>query len=126
MRSRKRLIPFFNSQLSTLNSRRHQHSGPLAAGAQPARWPGRPARLRVGEPLSVEEISGWLVRGGFQNTTAVELPGEFSHRGGIIDIFAPDWFHPVRIELFGDEIESIRRFEVASQRSLERVWRRLM
>ncbi len=77
--------------------------------------------LRIGEPLSVEEISRWLVRSGFQNTTAVELPGEFSHRGGIIDIFAPDWFNPVRIELFGDEIESIRQFEVASQRSLERV-----
>ncbi len=77
--------------------------------------------LRIGEPLSVEEISSWLVRSGFQNTTAVELPGEFSHRGGIIDIFAPDWFSPVRIELFGDEIESMRRFEVASQRSLERV-----
>ena len=77
--------------------------------------------LRVGGPLSVEEISRWLVGSGFQNTTAVELPGEFSHRGGIIDIFAPDWFNPVRIELFGDEIESIRRFEAASQRSLERV-----
>ena len=77
--------------------------------------------LQVGEPISVEEISSWLVRGGFQNTTAVELPGEFSHRGGIIDIFAPDWLNPVRIELFGDEIESIRQFEVASQRSLERV-----
>ena len=77
--------------------------------------------LRVSEVISIEEISGWLVRSGFQNTTAVELPGEFSHRGGIIDIFAPDWFNPVRIELFGDEIESIRQFEAASQRSLERV-----
>ena len=77
--------------------------------------------LRVGEPLSLEEISGWLVRSGFQNTSAVELPGEFSRRGGILDIFAPDWFNPVRIELFGDEIESIRQFETASQRSLERL-----
>ncbi len=77
--------------------------------------------LRIGEPLSVDEISRWLVESGFQNTTAVELPGEFSHRGGIIDIYAPDWFNPVRIELFGDEIESIRQFEAASQRSLERV-----
>ncbi len=77
--------------------------------------------LRVGEPLSVEEISAWLVRSDFQNTTAVELPGEFAHRGGIIDIFAPDWFNPVRIELFGDEIESMRQFEVESQRSLERL-----
>ena len=39
-------------------------------------------------------------------------------RGGILDIFAADWIHPVRIELFGDKIESIRRFEVATQRSL--------
>jgi len=81
----------------------------------------RTRTLRVGESISVEEVSRWLVRSGFQNTTAVELPGEFSHRGGIIDVFAPDWFNPMRIELFGDEIESIRWFEVASQRSLQRV-----
>ena len=61
--------------------------------------------------------AGWSSN-GFQNTSAVELPGEFSPRGGILDIFAPDWYDPVRIELFGDEIESIRRFEVATQRSL--------
>jgi transcription-repair coupling factor (superfamily II helicase) len=97
----------------------------IPALLQPVPSPQRLAEqtrtLRIGEALSVEDISRWLVSGGFQNTTAVELPGEFSHRGGIIDIFAPDWFNPVRIELFGDEIESIRRFEVASQRSLERV-----
>jgi transcription-repair coupling factor (superfamily II helicase) len=40
---------------------------------------------------------------------AVELPGEFSNRGGILDVFAPDWFDPVRVELFGDQVESIRR-----------------
>jgi transcription-repair coupling factor (superfamily II helicase) len=77
--------------------------------------------LKVGEPLAVEEIASWLLGHGFQNTTAVELPGEFSRRGGILDIFAPDWFHPVRIELFGDEIESIRHFESATQRSLDRI-----
>ena len=49
----------------------------------------------------------------------MELPGEFSVRGGIVDIFAPDWDGPVRVEFFGDEIESIRRFEISSQRSLE-------
>ncbi|MFI4873747.1 MAG: transcription-repair coupling factor, partial [Blastopirellula sp. JB062] len=48
----------------------------------------------------------------------VELPGEFSLRGGILDVFAPDWNQPARIELFGDEIESIREFEIGSQRSL--------
>ncbi len=75
-------------------------------------------RIRTGEQLNVKELLEWLVQGGFQNTTAIELPGEFSPRGGILDIFAPDWFEPVRIEFFGDEVESIRRFEVSTQRSL--------
>ncbi|HEV3138331.1 MAG TPA: transcription-repair coupling factor, partial [Pirellulales bacterium] len=75
-------------------------------------------RIHRGDTLNVEELLSWLVAGGFHGTSAVELPGEFSPRGGILDIFAPDWFEPVRIELFGDEIESIRRFEVATQRSL--------
>ena len=60
-----------------------------------------------------------MAEGGFDNTTAVALPGEFSPRGGIIDVFAPDWDAPVRIELFGDQIESLRRFEVSTQRSLQ-------
>jgi len=77
--------------------------------------------LRCGEEVVVEELAEWLVRNGFHNTSAVELPGEFSVRGGIVDIFAPDWYDPVRVELFGDEIESLRRFEVASQRSLGRL-----
>ncbi len=76
-------------------------------------------QLRRGEALDVQELLRWLVANGFQSTSAVELPGEFSARGGIIDIFAPDWYDPVRIELFGDEIDSIRRFEVSTQRSLE-------
>ncbi|MEA1951957.1 MAG: CarD family transcriptional regulator, partial [Planctomycetota bacterium] len=74
--------------------------------------------LRAGQELDIDGLARWLVECGFHNTSAVELPSEFSVRGGIIDIFAPDWFDPVRVELFGDEIESIRRFEVSSQRSL--------
>ncbi len=49
---------------------------------------------------------------------AVQLPGEFAARGGILDMFAADWDDPVRIELFGDEVESIRRFDLSSQRSI--------
>ena len=75
--------------------------------------------LRVGDAMAVEELAKWLVENGLVNTPAVELPGEFSIRGGIVDIFAPDWDWPVRVEFFGDEIESIRRFEISSQRSLE-------
>ena len=50
--------------------------------------------LRLGEQSRIEELSRWLVENGFHNTPSVELPGEFSIRGGILDIFAPDWFDP--------------------------------
>ncbi len=74
--------------------------------------------LRVGEALDIDELARWMVESGFHGTSAVELPGEFSRRGGIVDIFAPDWQAPVRVELFGDQVESLRRFDVATQRSL--------
>lgn len=77
--------------------------------------------FRTGDEVNVGELGKWLVENGFHNTSAVELPGEMSLRGGILDIFASDWFDPVRIELFGDQIESMRRFEVSSQRSLARL-----
>jgi transcription-repair coupling factor (superfamily II helicase) len=77
--------------------------------------------LRVGQRIDLDELCRWLVERGFHATSAVELPSEFSHRGGILDLFAPDWSEPVRVEFFGDEVESIRKFDVASQRSLERL-----
>ncbi len=57
--------------------------------------------LRVGQRLSLEELARWLVENRFHPTTGVELPGEFSLRGGIVDIFAPDWYEPVRHGAFG-------------------------
>ncbi|MEX2316066.1 MAG: hypothetical protein WD669_02870, partial [Pirellulales bacterium] len=86
--------------------------------------PGRDAlaaatrEIRVGGRVDEQELTRWLVEHGAHATSAVELPGEFSLRGGILDIFAADAEEPVRIELFGDEVESIRRFDVATQRSL--------
>jgi len=74
--------------------------------------------LKTGEELSLEEISGWLTRHGFERVTAVELPGEFSIHGGILDLFPATESDPVRIELFGDEIESIRAFDAESQKRL--------
>ena len=76
-------------------------------------------RLSRGERIDIAELLRWFVENGFHPTSAVELPGEFSHRGGILDIYAPDWLEPVRLELFDDEIESLRSFDVATQRSLE-------
>ena len=73
--------------------------------------------LASGDQIDLDEFKNWLLEHGFQSTTAVELPGEFSARGGIIDLFAPDWTVPIRIELFDDEIESLRYFHVDTQRS---------
>ncbi|WP_425395323.1 transcription-repair coupling factor [Aeoliella sp.] len=74
--------------------------------------------LKTGQVLDVEELREWLTARGCHGTSAVELPGEFAVRGGIVDLYPPDALAPVRLELFGDEIDSIREFDVATQRSL--------
>ena len=88
---------------------------------EPALLESQTRTLEVGEEIEIQALARWLVENGYHNTTAVELPGEFSVRGGIVDIFAPDWYHPVRAEFFGDQIDSLRQFEVATQRSLEKL-----
>lgn len=75
--------------------------------------------LRVGMELDVDDLTAWLVGRGFERVTAIELPGEFSIHGGIMDVFSPDTRDPFRIELFGDEIESIRLFNVETQRKIK-------
>lgn len=77
--------------------------------------------IKSQQRLAMEPFLTWLVEQGFEATTAVELPGEFSHRGGILDLFAADWEAPIRIELFDEEVESIRQFDIATQRSLARL-----
>lgn len=77
--------------------------------------------LKVGEEVNPETIRRWLAEAGFAATTAVQFPGEFATRGGILDIFSADQPNPLRIEWFGDEIESIRRFDLGSQRSIESI-----
>ncbi len=76
-------------------------------------------KLSVGDEIDPELIRGWLAEAGFAATTAVQLPGEFATRGGLLDIYSADQPQPIRIEWFGDEIESIRRFDLGSQRSIE-------
>ena len=60
---------------------------------------------------SLEELTGWMLERGMSRAEVVEVPGEFSVRGGILDVFPTDSADPVRIEFFGDEIESIRPFD---------------
>ena len=78
-------------------------------------------RLSLGEEVSRERLlSSWL-RLAYKPAGIVEEPGTFSVRGGIIDVFPPGSAEPVRIELLGDEIESLRTFDPATQRSKGRL-----
>lgn len=87
----------------------------------PALIKERTQTLAVNSRVDLESLRRFLVEGGYHSTTAVDLPGEFAVRGYILDLFAPDWEQPVRIEFFNDEIESIRRFDISTQRSLEKM-----
>jgi len=77
--------------------------------------------FRVDQTLDLERALGRWAGLGFEPVSVVDAPGQFSHRGGILDIFPPADPLPVRIELFGSQIESLRRFDPATQRSQERV-----
>ena len=76
-------------------------------------------RLEIGGRLDPAELADWLVARGWQAAGAVDGPGTFARRGGIVDLFANDWDRPVRLELLGDEIESLRTFDTVSQRSVD-------
>ena len=78
----------------------------------------RRRRLAKAETIDIDDLGQWLVAFGYKRVDAVELPGEFSRRGGILDVFSSDAEDPYRLELFGDEIESLRSFSVATQRSI--------
>ena len=66
-------------------------------------------RLAVGGHLDPTELGDWLAGRGWRMVDAIEAPGSFARRGGIVDLFAVDWERPVRVELDGDEIESLDR-----------------
>ena len=75
--------------------------------------------LKVGQEMDLEEWKRRLAELGYERNAQVEGSGQFAVRGGIIDIFPLTEETPVRIELWGDEIDSIRNFDVESQRSIE-------
>ncbi|MGA7732373.1 MAG: hypothetical protein WCD37_14020, partial [Chloroflexia bacterium] len=73
--------------------------------------------LKRGEQVDLRELLGHLVDLGYESVAMVDAPGQFSRRGGIVDIYAPTSTLPVRIEFFGDEVDSIRVFNPLTQRS---------
>lgn len=76
-------------------------------------------KLKVGEEVDREGFLLRLVEGGYERVPSVSAPGQFSVRGGILDVFPFTEELPIRAEFWGDTVESLRRFDVSSQRSVE-------
>ena len=77
--------------------------------------------IRRGESFDLESLLGHLNTVGYTSTDVVEMPGQYAVRGGILDVYSPEADRPLRIEFFGDEADSIRKFDPTSQRSLNPV-----
>src|SRR6202167_1340012 len=73
--------------------------------------------LRRGEIFDLEKLLEHLNTVGYSSTDVVDMPGQYAARGGILDVYSPEADRPVRIEFFGDEIETIRKFDPETQRS---------
>lgn len=76
---------------------------------------------KIGDVVDLDELSKKLVSLGYERVSKIEGFGQFSVRGGIIDIFSLEYDTPIRIELFDDEIESIRTFDVFTQKSIKKI-----
>jgi transcription-repair coupling factor (superfamily II helicase) len=93
----------------------------LRKTAAPAELAARGRTIKVGDTLDRDELAAQLIASGWSKLPVTDEPGTFAVRGGVIDVFAPLSPHPIRIELFGDDVESLRWFEAESQRTLRPV-----
>ena len=95
---------------------------PIRAVLQP-QVPGlgdlEPVELRTGTTAPLEDVVARLIGAGYSRADLVEKRGDIAVRGGILDVFPPTEEHPLRVEFWGDDVEEIRYFKVADQRSLE-------
>jgi len=73
------------------------------------------------EGIDRDRLVDKLLSGGYERSSIVEEPGDFSIRGGILDIFSPLYSNPIRIEFFGDTVESIRFFSAVTQRTIKNI-----
>lgn len=74
-------------------------------------------RAKVGDDVRREDLEAYLSRNGYVRASTVVEPGDFAVRGGLIDIFPPTRKNPLRLDFFGDELESLREFDVDTQRT---------
>ena len=119
--------PVWGSRLRVVSAMEAAHVPKLIVTTLPALLQPVPSResrsaasksLSVGQTLNVDEFLRWLIDQGFERVSTINSPGEVSLHGGILDVFSPDAADPVRIELFGEEIDSLRTFDADTQRKI--------
>ena len=88
--------------------------------AEPVDMAEQSLHLKVGDRMEQSTLVNWLMEHGFNRVDFVYEPGQYSVRGGIVDIFSYVESKPYRVDFFGDEIDSLRRFDISSQLSHER------
>lgn len=91
--------------------------------SEPASYAGLARTLSADDEVSMDAFLAHLMAIGYARTEMVDLPGQFAVRGGIVDVFSPEAPRPVRIELLGDTVESVREFDPRTQRSVAPVVR---
>ncbi len=98
---------------------------PISAALRPVipkeRFVSLQKTIHLGDEIQPEELKAFLVSGGYEYTSVVTAPGEFSGRGDIIDIFSLAYENPIRLEFFDTEIDSMRTFDSVTQRSLDSI-----
>ena len=87
----------------------------------PQELSARMFQVEAGQERKIEELLAALVRCGYVREDQIEAPGQFSHRGGIVDFFSPGGQSPVRVEFWGDEVDSVSCFDLDSQRRTDPV-----
>jgi transcription-repair coupling factor (superfamily II helicase) len=120
-----------SERLATLHALQRKAAGPqllvttVNAATQRTLTPFRirqlVARLAPGERVDIERLAALLQANGYGRTETVRDPGEFAVRGGLVDLFPSGEEQALRLDFFGDEIESVRRFDPATQRSIDRI-----
>ncbi len=82
--------------------------------------------LQVGGRMQIDDLLAWALDVGYQVNPLVQEPGTIARRGGIVDLFPPGSEQPIRVDFFGDEIDSIRHFDPHNQRSIARLKKLLL
>lgn len=81
----------------------------------------RTVTISAGQSVPIEQVAGALIACGYERAAQIDGTGQFSQRGGILDIFTPDAANPVRLEFWGDEIDTLTLFDLETQRRTESI-----